>query len=81
MYIRDLFKQIFHYVLTKIIRNLKLPVATVQFAPPPPPHSVISQTCRVVLNLLTATIICHTTLICCTAFCPHRISVLKSVTL
>ena len=35
MYIKNRFKPIFHYVLTKIIRTLKFPLATVHFAPPP----------------------------------------------
>ena len=62
MYIKDRFKPIFHFFLHKIIRNLKLPQATVHFAPPPPPpHSVINQICCVVLKLLTRTDICHTT--------------------
>ena len=63
MYIKDRFKPIFHFFLHKIIRNLKLPPATVHFAPPPPPppHSVINQICCVVLKLLTRTDICHTT--------------------
>ena len=34
MYITDQFKSILHYVQTKVIRNLKLPPATVHFAPP-----------------------------------------------
>jgi hypothetical protein len=62
MYIKDRFKPIFHFFLHKNIRNLKLPQATVHFAPPPPPpHSVINQICYVVLKLLTPTDICHTT--------------------
>ena len=60
MYIRDRFKRIFHFFLPKIIRNIKFPPATVHFAPPPP-HSVINQTCCVVPQLSTQTDICHTT--------------------
>ena len=43
MYIKDRFKRISHFFLTKIIRNIKLPPATAHVAPPPP-HSLISQT-------------------------------------
>ena len=38
MYIKDRFKPIFPYFLPKIIRNIKLPPATVHFALPPPPQ-------------------------------------------
>ena len=61
MYIKNRFKPIFHYFLTKIIRNLNFPPATVHFTPPPSPHSVINQTCCVVSQLSTPTDICHTT--------------------
>ena len=59
MYVKyQLKKKIFHFFLTKIIRTLMLPPATVRFAPPP---SVINQTCCVVSQLSTPTDICHTT--------------------
>ena len=35
MYIKKRLKPVFHYFLTKIIRNLKFPTVTVHFAPPP----------------------------------------------
>ena len=39
MYIKDRFKRISHYFLTKIIRNIKFPPATAHVAPPTTPQS------------------------------------------
>ena len=36
-YIEDRFKRIFHYFLTKIIRNINFPLVTAHFATPPLP--------------------------------------------
>jgi len=44
MNIKERFKRIFNYILTKIISNIKLLPATAHDAPPPPPHSLLSQT-------------------------------------
>ena len=79
MYIKNRFKQIFHYFLTNIIRNIKLPPATVRFAPP---QCYYPNLLRCIATYNTNRYLPHNnTTICCTPFCPHRISFLKLVTL
>ena len=80
MYIKDRIKPIFHFFLPKIIRNIKLPPATVHFAHPP--QCYYPNLLRCIATFNSNRYLPHNnTKICCTAFCPHRISVLKSVIL
>ena len=82
MYIKDRIKTIFHYFLLKIIRNIKFPPATAHFAPPPTtPQCYYPNSLRCIATFNTNRYLPHNnTTIRCTSFSPHRISVLKSVT-